>query len=166
LGERRQLGQADFLYPTMGNSTAKKVASPVTFESRGGGRIQYRGEMELPHDLTAQDRRRIALMFAALLAKWEFRFTMVIHTPDPHGNPKNKHLHVIFYDRPCDFLESHGQWDFEIKDRSTSAKNPGRVSYPYRQEKVKAVSQSRGRSGFVESGKAFFKYLRVEFARL
>jgi hypothetical protein len=131
--------RAQIFFAVGGEQNAKPPRSPITFHSSGGGRTQFRIEAELPDTLPPSARREIAVLFGNLLHRWELRFTVVVHKPDPHGDPRNKHLHAIFYDRRCRFDREANEWDFAIHDPSGGEHR--RDYYPKRQGKVLAVSQ-------------------------
>ena len=158
-------------YPTLEAVGGKNPASPITFHTTGGGRIQYRVEAELPHALPRKARRTIAALFGRLLARWKLRFTIVVHKPDAHGDPRNKHLHAIIYDRKCRYIAEFGKWDFAIRDESSGGR--GKNCYPYRQGKVLAVGQRPEKVAEYPNERKlppgctdFVDYLRKRYARL
>ncbi|KAK0357820.1 hypothetical protein LTR94_037871, partial [Friedmanniomyces endolithicus] len=53
-----------------------------------------------------------------------------IHQPDRHNDRRNFHIHVDAVDRPAEWLDAHGCWDFEYVERRN-----GKVTHPKRQNK-------------------------------
>jgi hypothetical protein len=160
---------AHLFFAGAGSVKGKPPRSPITFHSSGGGRTQIRVEGELPNFLPPSARREIAILFGKLLYRWELRSTVVVHTPDPHGDPRNKHLHAIFYDRKCRIDPGTGEWDFAIFDKDGGER--GRDYYPKRQGKVMAVGQRASKLAFYPDQKQlpkgcpnFADYLRKSFA--
>lgn len=113
-----------------------------------GGRVQRRIVGELPKGLAGAARVRIAQRFAGYLAGKKMMYTVVVHAPDAYNHQDNYHLHAVAYDRPCEFLEEHGCWDFEyaVKDKY------GRLRYPLRQAKVAELTRPSDHKNYREHG--------------
>lgn len=123
---------------------------PVWFKSGRGGRIQYRWVLELPHELTPEDRAAIVLEFChhlATIAKDEqgrtvgMMYTAAIHKPDAHGDCRNFHVHLDAHDRPARWIDDLGQWDFEVVE-TFMHRGENRERYPHRQNKVPEVTRN------------------------
>jgi len=111
---------------------------PAVFVSPSrGGRVQYRAETEFPAELADDACVRIAKELAAELNGLGVMFTIAIHMPDGHNDGRNRHLHLIFHDRPAKWLEDKGCWDFDYE-----VPKPGqrRTYFPERQPKIRLVS--------------------------
>jgi hypothetical protein len=80
-----------------------------------GGRVQCRLVIELPHELTGEQRLRILEAFARRFEERGLPHYGVIHKPDENNDDRNYHAHFAYYDRPSRKL-ANGQWDFEDPD--------------------------------------------------
>jgi hypothetical protein len=120
----------------------------VTIKRGRGGRVQRRMVAELPKGLDTPARVRIAQKFAAYLAEKRMMYTVVVHAPDAYNHVDNHHMHAVAYDRPCEFLEEHGCWDFEyaVKDKW------GRTRYPRRQHKMADLTRPKDGKRYREHG--------------
>ena len=114
------------------------------------GRSHYRFVQELPIDATPQQHGQILRAAVQMLATDGWMAVGVIHQPDPHGDKRNVHIHVDAYDRPAQWLQEHGAWDFEVVVRRN-----GKDTRPYRQKKVsyRAEPDSSGRRAKVDTAK-------------
>ena len=91
----------------------------ATFDDGRGGVVQRRLVLELPADMTATDRHRIAARFCELAFEARgVRYHCAIHAPTPENDLRNFHMHIVFYDRPASRVrhpETGKQvWDFEV----------------------------------------------------
>jgi hypothetical protein len=77
-----------------------------------GGRVQCRLVIELPHELTGDQRLAILQDFARRFEERGLPHYGVIHKPDENNDDRNYHAHLAYYDRPSRKLAT-GQWDFE-----------------------------------------------------
>lgn len=86
---------------------------PTLAREKGrGGRIQYRIDAELPHELTSAQRFAIVAEFCQVFRDRNLPFFAALHRPDAIKNdPRNWHVHIDYYDRPT--VKSDGVWDFE-----------------------------------------------------
>ncbi len=90
---------------------------------RVNGRVQCRLIVELPHELNADQRKAALADFChgnfgpKRLAWWA-----VVHRPDPKGDQRNFHAHIVYYDRPGDRGED-GRWRFDS--------GKGRARFPW-----------------------------------
>jgi hypothetical protein len=80
-----------------------------------GGRVQCRLVIELPHELTGEQRLSILQAFARRFEERGLPHYGVIHKPDENNDDRNYHAHFAYYDRPSRKL-ANGQWDFEDAD--------------------------------------------------
>ncbi len=120
-----------------------------------GGRIQYRIVAELPHEVDASARSAIVEKFVSELGDEGFMYTAVVHAPDAHNDARNYHLHLIMHDRPAQWLDDLGMWDFEYgvpSKRQHDGNAP--IEYPFRQKKIARAadrSVARGELRFIPS---------------
>lgn len=153
---------------------------PLDFKSGSGGTIQIRIVAELPHEISAEDRALIAQNFCDHLAALTVRhdedgkpykagmmYTGVIHKPDGHNDPRNYHLHVVAYDRPCRFLPEYGMWDFEVDEVYVDPKSgKERTRHPHRQNKIREASGRPDNGDPQTTGLNFIPGLRAKFAEI
>lgn len=69
-------------------------------EPRVDGRIQERLIIELPHWLPPEEMRKILQRFGAELTARGLPWAGAVHKPDPHGDSRNFHLHIVVGTRP------------------------------------------------------------------
>ncbi|WP_353935342.1 MobA/MobL family protein, partial [uncultured Sphingomonas sp.] len=94
---------------------------------------------ELPDGLSAVDRHEILSRFCGSLADDGWMVVGAIHQPDRHNDRRNFHLHVDGVDRPAEWLDDPGCWDFEHTERRN-----GKVTHPDRQKKVRYPTPPAG----------------------
>ncbi|MCZ8310790.1 MAG: MobA/MobL family protein [Magnetospirillum sp.] len=72
------------------------------FERRADARLQCRIIGELPHWISASERRRIMEEFCKIFEEKRLPFWAVCHKPDVEigSDPRNFHFHIIYSDRP------------------------------------------------------------------
>lgn len=116
------------------------------------GRVQCRMIVELPHEIDAGSREKIARGFCSILEDHGFPYWCVVHAPDTHNDRRNYHMHIAYYDRPAARLED-GQWDFAAKELVRWNNGQKREGYPHRQPKNRSAQ-----------GAAWIKKLRHHFA--
>lgn len=102
-------------------------------------RSQHRFVGELPDGLSAVDRHEILSRFCGSLADDGWMVVGAIHQPDRHNDRRNFHLHVDGVDRPAEWLDDPGCWDFEHTERRN-----GKVTHPDRQKKVRYPTPPAG----------------------
>ncbi|WP_265571060.1 MobA/MobL family protein [Sphingomicrobium nitratireducens] len=129
-----------------------------------GGRVQYRIVAELPDGLSDEARLEILRAFSARLDALNVMYTAVIHEPDEHNDRRNYHLHIAFYDRPCEYLVEEGCWDFEL--RTPVPGQRGRSKAAKRQNKNKVIAQPAEGQSVKDHGREFMKSLRSDYASI
>lgn len=67
--------------------------------------------VSLPHELTSEGREEALTEICAMLAEHELPHVGVLHAPDPGGDPRNFHAHIMFSLRPCEIIQP-GQFAF------------------------------------------------------
>lgn len=102
-------------------------------------RSQHRFVGELPDGLSAVDRHEILSRFCDSLADDGWMVVGAIHQPDRHNDRRNFHIHVDGVDRPAEWLDDPGCWDFEYTERRN-----GKVTHPVRQKKVRYEAPPAG----------------------
>lgn len=116
---------------------------PIRFKLGKGGRVQTRIIVELPCEMTPQQRLDLAEAFCADFRTLSLPFWAVIHQPTKHNDDRNFHLHVNLYDRPARMI-SHPQtglavWDFELVEEYTDRHRHRRTRRPYMKNKPGAM---------------------------
>jgi hypothetical protein len=111
----------------------------VTWKQGRTQRSQHRFVGELPDGLSAVDRHEILSRFCGMLADDGWMVVGAIHQPDRHNDRRNFHLHVDGVDRPAEWLNDPGCWDFEHTERRN-----GKVTHPDRQKKVRYPTPPAG----------------------
>ena len=105
-----------------------KFWNNVELMERSGGRVQYRIIAELPYDIEANDRMRIVARFGEEFGKRGLAWHGVVHLPeniatrDSRSDPRNYHMHLVYYDRVSQ-LDERGIRSFGLKDRSAQGKS-------------------------------------------
>lgn len=111
----------------------------VTWKQGRTQRSQHRFVGELPDGLSAVDRHEILSRFCGMLADDGWMVVGAIHQPDRHNDRRNFHIHVDAVDRPAEWLDDPGCWDFEYVERRN-----GKVTHPKRQKKVRYEAPPAG----------------------
>ena len=85
----------------------------------GSGRVQYRIKAELPYQaqIGPSGRQRIVEQFGALFDELKLPWRAAVHRPGEGGDPRNHHLHVLFYDRESARAPA-GFWCFGKKSQA------------------------------------------------
>jgi MobA/MobL family len=111
----------------------------VSYEPGRGGRIQSRMILELPHEISPQERLNLAKEFTQVFEEKGLPYWAVIHAPDHHNDKRNNHLHIAFSERPAKRMlhPETGQpvWDFTIVETKILPNRLKRQHRPYRQPK-------------------------------
>jgi hypothetical protein len=129
-----------------GETSAKtKAERAITFNPGRASRIQTRIILELPHELTAAQRLKLARRIChRLFGGGQIRYWAAIHAPDRHNDARNFHLHVVFSDRPARKVkDKSGQrvWDFTILElQEDDANRNKRWGRPCRQDRDRSFS--------------------------
>lgn len=69
-------------------------------ESRVDARVQERLIIEVPCWLPTEEMRNILQRFGAELTARGLPWVGAVHRPDPHGDPRNVHIHIVVGTRP------------------------------------------------------------------
>lgn len=141
-------------------TSAEDAGRAVAITNGRGGRTQYRLVAELPAELDDIERILIVKEFCESLNALGVMFEAVIHAPDFDNDARNYHMHIIYHDRPVDYLAEHGRWDFEV--RQPVPGRPGRLR-PLRRKVDLGARPGMTRK---EAGAAFLKALRELWAEI
>ena len=132
------------------------------FKQGRSGRVQTRFVVELPRNLDASSYHEIMRRFCDLLDAAGWMYVAAIHRPDPHNQQANMHMHIDAYDRPSKWLDEHGCWDFEHREK----KRNGKWTYPYRQNKIAVARGEAGGPNGLTVASAYYKGLRAAYAEI
>jgi hypothetical protein len=109
-----------------------------------GGRVQTRIIAELPHEITAAQRLKLAREYCEAFEEQGLRYWAVIHAPDKHNDRRNFHLHVVLSERPArrlfdpDTITS--DWDFDIVEEYLSRCRHRRTRRRFMQPRIRAMN--------------------------
>ena len=114
----------------------------LELKTRAGAVIQTRIIVELPHAFSPQDRLWVVKEFCRAFEERKdgdgelapIRYHCVIHAPDAHGDVRNSHMHIVFYERPANkILDGLDRplWDFTICVQSNYKSRNKRIVYPF-----------------------------------
>lgn len=79
-----------------------KAVEPVELGYRANAKVQYRFVGALPHEMSAEQRRLAVRHFCERsFGRYGLGYTAYIHTPDPDGDSRNFHFHVLISQRQC-----------------------------------------------------------------
>jgi MobA/MobL family len=79
--------------------------------SRGNGGVYKHVIIALPHQLTPLERLALLEELVAPLREMGLPFCAALHRPDPKGDPRNFHAHILHSQRPMTY-EGPNQWSF------------------------------------------------------
>lgn len=85
--------------------------------------------ISLPHELMPEGRERVLGEICALLGEQGLPHVGVLHAPDPRGDQRNFHTHIMFSLRPCE-IEQPGRYVFSPDKYSDL--NDESFIYPFR----------------------------------
>lgn len=94
----------------------------VEKQERGDGRVQSRLTFELPFEISGPDRQWIVRQFAKEFDDRKLLWHAVIHSPDPHSDPRNFHCHLVYHDRAATRRASYN-WEF-ASNKNRDAQGP------------------------------------------
>lgn len=79
---------------------------------RANAKVQYRVVLNLPHELSAGQRRSFVYEFCErTFGRLGLPYAAALHVPDELSDQRNVHAHIVFSTRPCERTASY-QWDF------------------------------------------------------
>lgn len=78
---------------------------------RANAKVQYRVVLNLPHGLSAGQRRLFVHEFCErTFGRLGLPYAAALHVPDELSDRRNVHAHIVFSTRPCERTSSY-QWD-------------------------------------------------------
>lgn len=98
--------------------------------------------LSLPHELTPAAREQILRDACALLAEHDLPYAGVLHAPDPRGDQRNFHAHVMFSLRPC-VIDGLGRYAFAT-DKSSDLNDESFIE-PFRHKVADILNTAMAR---------------------
>ncbi len=98
--------------------------------------------LSLPHELTPAAREQILRDACALFAEHDLPYAGVLHAPDPRGDQRNFHAHVMFSLRPC-VIDGRGRYAFAT-DKSSDLNDESFIE-PFRHEVADIMNAAMAR---------------------
>ena len=78
---------------------------------RANAKVQHRVVLNLPHELSAGQRRSFVYEFCErTFGRLGLPYAAALHVPDELSDQRNVHAHIVFSTRPCERTASY-QWD-------------------------------------------------------
>jgi len=150
----RLVAAARVSFGTLGATQAERKRFWTEVEMTEGrrGRVQGRIIAELPVELSTAERASLARDFCQIFEERHLPYWATVHSPGRRNDPRNFHLHIAYYDRPCGRRDD-GNWDFEVRMTRRKKNRHRVVSRPFRNAKH---PDTRKRS--------WPKTLRIEFS--
>jgi ATP-dependent exoDNAse (exonuclease V) alpha subunit len=88
-------------------------------EKRKDARVAREFEVALPAELTAEERRELAVDYAkSLVDKYGVAADVAIHEPNPKGDVRNYHAHIMITTREVDEQGFGKKTDLELSDKA------------------------------------------------
>jgi len=100
--------QLDAPISNMGESVEEisagwRVLETIEEAYRANAKVQYRIVLNLPHELTPDERRALVAEFCErTFARLGLPYAAAIHEPDEKSDQRNYHAHICFSTRPCE----------------------------------------------------------------
>lgn len=88
-----------------------KALEELEAHDRANANVYMSLVLSLPHELTPAAREQILRDTCALFAEHDLPYVGVLHAPDPRGDQRNFHAHVMFSLRPC-VIDGLGRYAF------------------------------------------------------
>lgn len=90
---------------------AWRMVEAVEEGYRANAKVQYRVVLNLPHGLSAGQRRSLVHEFCErAFGRLGLPYAAALHVPDELSDQRNVHAHIVFSTRPCERTASY-QWD-------------------------------------------------------
>ena len=108
-------GAQSAIITNMGKTAAEVAAGWKALETieegyRANAIVQYRMVLNLPADLTTQQRRQVVQEFSERsFGRLGLPYVAAVHKPDPAGDQRNWHAHICFSTRPTERI-GEGEW--------------------------------------------------------
>jgi hypothetical protein len=117
-------------------------AQPIAFKPGRGGRVQARLIIDLPADMTPEQRLEIAHRFCdEQFAQKGAPYHCAIHRPTKSNDERHYHMHITFHDRPAakiiDPATGKEIWDFEFIERKRDSSRHYSKTRSKQQEKIR-----------------------------
>lgn len=99
--------------------------------------------VSLPHELTAIEREKVLASICQLLAELGLPHVAVPHAPDPEGDPRNYHGHILTSLRPFE----HRDGGFALATSTLGAMNTAEFVLSLRRNAAEAMNEAMAVAG-------------------
>lgn len=111
---------------------------------RGNATVYWSLVVSLPHELTSEQRLALLEEICAPFRELGLPFAAVLHAPDPDGDQRNNHAHVVGSWRP---FRTKDDGSFEFADRTLSALNTPEAIFELRERASEAMNRAMTAAG-------------------
>ena len=106
---------------------------------RGNATVYWSLVVSLPNELTSEQRLALLEEICAPFRELGLPFGAVLHAPDPDGDQRNNHAHVVGSWRP---FRTKDDGSFEFADRTLSALNTPEAIFELRERASEAMNRA------------------------
>ncbi|MEC7818515.1 MAG: MobA/MobL family protein [Pseudomonadota bacterium] len=106
---------------------------------RGNATVYWSLVVSLPNELTSEQRLALLDEICAPFRELGLPFGAVLHAPDPDGDQRNNHAHVVGSWRP---FRTKDDGSFEFADRTLAALNTPEAIYELRERASEAMNRA------------------------
>ncbi len=111
---------------------------------RGNATVYWSLVVSLPNELTSEQRLALLEEICAPFRELGLPFAAVLHAPDPDGDQRNNHAHVVGSWRP---FRTKDDGSFEFADRTLSALNTPEAIFELRERASEAMNRAMTAAG-------------------
>lgn len=119
-----------------------KALEELEAHDRANANVYMSLVLSLPHELTPAAREQILRDTCALFAEHDLPYVGVLHAPDPRGDQRNFHAHVMFSLRPC-VIDGMGRYAFAT-DKSSDLNDESFIE-PFRHKVADIMNAAMAR---------------------
>ncbi len=119
-----------------------KALEELEAHDRANANVYMSLVLSLPYELTPAAREQILRDTCALFAEHDLPYAGVLHAPDPRGDQRNFHAHVMFSLRPC-IIDGLGRYAFAT-DKSSDLNDESFIE-PFRHKVADIMNATMAR---------------------
>ena len=123
-----------------------------------GGQVQRRFDVEIPAGLTHYEVLRVAREKAVLFERMKLPFLIAVHRPDADNDPRNWHLHLLYFPQPGE-RGADGAWRFGKPSDGVGMLRPGDIAV-----QLQGADALGGHTHYERRAKADLRALREAYA--
>lgn len=90
-----------------------RTSEAIERHDRSNANVYITEILSLPHELSAEQRRDAVRRICHFFDKRGLPHTVALHLPDPAGDQRNYHVHILYSLRPCERLGPY-DWSFAV----------------------------------------------------